>query len=93
MGNSGVLTPRDAAAVGPRPFMTQLPLGQRNSTYLGSVTPEGRRFVTPGELEGLFARAGLEPEETVGIVYRPFADEFELSRNDSVNYAAPARKP
>jgi 2-polyprenyl-6-hydroxyphenyl methylase/3-demethylubiquinone-9 3-methyltransferase len=44
------------------------------------------RFVTPGELETAFAKAGLRTSETAGVVYRPLADCWQLSADTDVNY-------
>lgn len=76
--------------------VASLALAKIAAEYVLGWVPRGthdwRQFVTPGELEGMFVRAGLDPAPPVGIVYRPWLDTFELGRDDSVNYAASARK-
>ena len=48
--------------------------------------PWWNRFVTPGELDTAFAKAGLRASETTGVVYRPLADCWQLSADTDVNY-------
>jgi 2-polyprenyl-6-hydroxyphenyl methylase/3-demethylubiquinone-9 3-methyltransferase len=50
------------------------------------------RFVTPQELAGHCAAAGLAPGNVRGLVYNPFADGWALAADTDVNYFAAAVK-
>lgn len=61
--------------------------------WLPRGTHDWRKFVKPSELHHLCTQAGLEPLETMGLVYRPLRKEFELDpHNLRINYFLVARK-
>lgn len=51
------------------------------------------RFVTPDELAGFMAGAGLKQIVFEGLVYDPIADRWSLSPDTDVNYFALAARP
>jgi 2-polyprenyl-6-hydroxyphenyl methylase/3-demethylubiquinone-9 3-methyltransferase len=61
--------------------------------WLPRGTHQWDRFVTPGELAGHLAAAGLSPPEVMGFVYDPLRDVWSLSPNTDVNYLAASAKP
>jgi 2-polyprenyl-6-hydroxyphenyl methylase/3-demethylubiquinone-9 3-methyltransferase len=64
--------------------------------YLLGWLPRGthrfEKFVTPTELEAAIARCGLRVTDWRGVVYRPFADAWQTSRDMDVNYMLAARR-
>ena len=65
-------------------------LGEYVLRFVPAGTHDWRRFVTPGELEGLLYTAGFRVTGQSGIVYRPVQDRFELADDLAVNYALSA---
>ncbi|GMG82905.1 bifunctional 3-demethylubiquinone 3-O-methyltransferase/2-octaprenyl-6-hydroxy phenol methylase [Paralimibaculum aggregatum] len=62
--------------------------------WLPKGTHDWRKFITPSELEGLLAAAGLQPVDATGFVFNPIAWSWRLSGRDlSVNYVTTALKP
>lgn len=61
--------------------------------WLPQGTHQWDRFITPDELSGYMTAAGLMPPRFSGIVYHPLADEWRLSSDSDVNYAAAAPRP
>ena len=53
-------------------------------------THQWDRFVRPDELRIALLGAGLEPTDTRGLIYDPFADEWRLGPDTDVNYFATA---
>ena len=53
-------------------------------------THQWDRFVRPDELHSALRGAGLEPTDTTGLIYDPFADEWRLGPDTDVNYFATA---
>lgn len=73
-----------AAIIGAEWIMRWLPKG----------THEWNRFITPAELSGMMASAGLDPIDARGMVFNPITWGWKLSDRDmSVNYAITARRP
>jgi len=71
------------AIVGAEQVMRWLPRG----------THDWARFITPAELDGMLARAGLEPVDAKGFVFNPLAWHWRISERDlSVNYVTTAVK-
>jgi len=69
------------AVVGAEQIMRWLPRG----------THDWAKFVTPGELQAMLERAGLEPVDAKGMVFNPLAWEWRISERDlSVNYVTTA---
>lgn len=60
--------------------------------WLPKGTHDWRRFLQPKEISTPLHRYGLETQETVGVVYSPFSDEWRLSDNTSANYLLTAEK-
>lgn len=61
--------------------------------WLPAGTHDWKKFVKPSELFALCEDAGLEPIETMGLVYRPLKQDFVLDEHDlKVNYFLVARK-
>ncbi|MGV1015381.1 MAG: bifunctional 2-polyprenyl-6-hydroxyphenol methylase/3-demethylubiquinol 3-O-methyltransferase UbiG [Methyloceanibacter sp.] len=58
--------------------------------WLPAGTHQWERFVRPEELRLALAGAGLKLADTTGMVYDPFADEWNLSLDTDVNYLASA---
>ncbi len=62
--------------------------------WLPRGTHDWRRFVTPAELEGMLADAGLSPVDAKGFVFNPVAWDWRISPGDlAVNYVTTAVKP
>jgi 2-polyprenyl-6-hydroxyphenyl methylase/3-demethylubiquinone-9 3-methyltransferase len=61
--------------------------------WLPRGTHQWERFVTPDELAGHIAAAGLAPPRFQGFVYSPLRDDWSLSSDTDVNYLASAAKP
>ncbi len=68
------------AIVGAEYILRWLPVG----------THQWERFVTPGELRSSLRGAQLKLNDTTGMIYDPFADEWRLGRDTDVNYFATA---
>jgi 2-polyprenyl-6-hydroxyphenyl methylase/3-demethylubiquinone-9 3-methyltransferase len=54
--------------------------------WLPRGTHQWDKFVTPDELAAAMAGGGLAIGETTGVVYNPFADRWQISRDTDVNY-------
>lgn len=62
--------------------------------WLPRGTHDWRRFVTPEELAGWCAQAGLDVVDRCGMAYAPLSDLWRLDRRDlSANYLLTAVKP
>jgi 2-polyprenyl-6-hydroxyphenyl methylase/3-demethylubiquinone-9 3-methyltransferase len=62
--------------------------------WLPKGTHEWQKFITPDELFGLIANAGLTPVDRKGFVFNPIAWTWSLSDRDlSVNYVTASTKP
>jgi 2-polyprenyl-6-hydroxyphenyl methylase / 3-demethylubiquinone-9 3-methyltransferase len=61
--------------------------------WLPRGTHRWDRFVTPNELEIVMTEGGLCLCGETGVIYRPFADRWELSSDMDVNYMLTAEKP
>ena len=70
------------AKVGAEYVLRWLPVGTHN----------WNKFVRPSELAGGLAPHGFKIRDLRGMSYRPFADEWQLSRDLSVNYLAYATR-
>lgn len=61
--------------------------------WLPRGTHQWDRFITPDELDGHIAAAGLKPDRREGVVYDPLRDRWTRSATDTeVNYMASARR-
>lgn len=60
--------------------------------WLPAGTHDWEKFVTPDEMDGSFAAAGLEPVSRAGMTFNPLAGEWKLSDDCDVNYLTSARK-
>ncbi|AHB47649.1 3-demethylubiquinone-9 3-methyltransferase [Hyphomicrobium nitrativorans NL23] len=61
--------------------------------WLPRGTHQWDRFVTPDELAGHLAAAGLSAPRFRGMAYSPFRDDWSLTDDIDVNYLAAAAKP
>lgn len=61
--------------------------------WLPRGTHQWERFVTPEELTGYTAAAGLVAPQVEGMVYNPLKDAWSRGRDSDVNYLAVAVKP
>jgi 2-polyprenyl-6-hydroxyphenyl methylase/3-demethylubiquinone-9 3-methyltransferase len=62
--------------------------------WLPRGTHDWRRFLTPEELAGMAAAAGLSVVDRTGMTYAPLSDRWSLDRDDlSANYLLTAVKP
>lgn len=61
--------------------------------WLPAGTHQWDRFVTPDEMTGYCAAAGLQPPAFEGLVYSPFSDHWSLGADTDVNYMAVSAKP
>ncbi|MGD9785316.1 MAG: bifunctional 2-polyprenyl-6-hydroxyphenol methylase/3-demethylubiquinol 3-O-methyltransferase UbiG [Hyphomicrobiaceae bacterium] len=61
--------------------------------WLPRGTHDWNRFVTPQELEGFVAAAGLETLRHEGLVYDPLTDAWSRRPDTAVNYITATRKP
>jgi 2-polyprenyl-6-hydroxyphenyl methylase/3-demethylubiquinone-9 3-methyltransferase len=71
------------AIVGAEYVLRWLPVG----------THQWNRFVTPDELAGHVAAAGLGDFACAGLVYNPLADAWSIAGDTDVNYMARAARP
>ena len=60
--------------------------------WLPVGTHQWERFITPDELTGHLAAAGLGPPRLKGLVYSPLAQAWSLAADCDVNYLAAAAK-
>lgn len=64
--------------------------------YVLRLLPRGThdyaRFLKPSELAAFGRRAGLEPDDLVGMTYNPLAKTYRLEADTSVNYIATFRR-
>jgi len=60
--------------------------------WVPAGTHQWEKFVTPAELEGAIASAGLRPLERTGVVYNPLACRWSTARDMDVNYMLSARR-
>jgi 2-polyprenyl-6-hydroxyphenyl methylase/3-demethylubiquinone-9 3-methyltransferase len=56
--------------------------------WLPRGTHQWENFITPTELDGYLAAAGLHPIETTGVIYNPLTGAWRRSRDTDVNYIA-----
>jgi 2-polyprenyl-6-hydroxyphenyl methylase / 3-demethylubiquinone-9 3-methyltransferase len=70
------------AIVGAEYVLRWLPVG----------THQWERFISPEELSSFLRSAGIEAPAFAGLVYDPFAGNWSLSPDTSVNYMAAATK-
>lgn len=56
--------------------------------WLKPGTHDWRKFVRPAEIARAWRRHGVAVTATTGVRYRPFEDDWSLSRDLSVNYMA-----
>ena len=70
------------AIVGAEFILRWLPIG----------THQWDRFVRPDELRAALEGAGLNLNDTTGLIYDPFADEWRLGSDTDVNYFATAMR-
>ncbi len=61
--------------------------------WLPRGTHSWDKFVTPEEVEGPLAAAGLSVVERTGVVYSPLLGEWRRARDLDVNYMLAAEKP
>lgn len=61
--------------------------------WLPRGTHQWERFVTPDELAGHIAAAGLAAPRVMGMAFSPLRDEWSLAPETDVNYLAAATKP
>ena len=61
--------------------------------WLPRGTHDYAKLVRPKELERAFTANGLTPREPVGVTYQPLKDEWQLSRDTSVNYMIMGVRP
>lgn len=77
-----------------RSFALAIIGAERVLRWLPPGTHDWRRFITPAELEGMLARAGLETVDAKGFVFDPLAWAWRVSARDlAVNYVTTAVKP
>jgi 2-polyprenyl-6-hydroxyphenyl methylase / 3-demethylubiquinone-9 3-methyltransferase len=60
--------------------------------WLPKNTHDYAKFIRPAELCAWLRQAHLTPEEVRGLSYRPMSQQFELSRDVSINYLCYARR-
>jgi len=60
--------------------------------WLPRGTHQWDKFVTPNELEIAMVQAGLRVSGETGVIYNPFADQWQLSSDLDVNYMLTAQK-
>ena len=65
--------------------------------YVLNMLPKGthtyERMIRPNELARYCREAGLEMQQTRGMVYNPLTRRYWLSADTSVNYLLATRKP
>ena len=64
--------------------------------YVLRLLPRGThdyaRFLRPSELASFARRAGLDPDDLIGMTYNPLAKTYRLEPDTSVNYIATFRR-
>ena len=64
--------------------------------YILNLLPKGthdyEKFIKPSELAKWIREAGLNSEETIGLSYNPFTDNYWLGKDIQVNYMVHAKK-
>jgi 2-polyprenyl-6-hydroxyphenyl methylase/3-demethylubiquinone-9 3-methyltransferase len=64
--------------------------------YVLQLLPRGThdyaRFLKPSELAAFARRAGLEPDDLIGMTYHPLDKTYRLEADPSVNYIATFRR-
>lgn len=74
-----------------RAFALAVVGAERVLRWLPPGTHDWSKFITPAELEGMLARAGLETVDAKGFVFNPLAWEWRISERDlAVNYVTTA---
>lgn len=74
-----------------RSFLLAIVGAERILRWVPRNTHSWDKFLRPDELRGTLRKAGLQPVDTAGIVYRPIHHDWRLSETDvSVNYAMSA---
>ena len=77
----------------PKSFMMAIVGAEVIMRWLPRGTHDWQKFITPDELFGLIARAGLDPVDRKGFVFNPVAWSWSLSERDlSVNYVTASIK-
>ncbi|MEM6421983.1 MAG: bifunctional 2-polyprenyl-6-hydroxyphenol methylase/3-demethylubiquinol 3-O-methyltransferase UbiG [Pseudomonadota bacterium] len=77
-----------------RAWATAILGAERIMGWLPRGTHDWNRFVTPEELSGMLAAAGMESVDTRGMVFSPLEGRWRLSDTDTaVNYITAARVP
>ncbi len=61
--------------------------------WLPRGTHDWAKFVTPGELEGALAQAGLTTATRTGVMFNPLNGRWSLTPDRDVNYMVAATKP
>lgn len=61
--------------------------------WLPKGTHDWNKFLSPQELTGMLAKAGLTLSGQTGVSYNPLLDRWRLSRDLDVNYMLTATKP
>ncbi len=60
--------------------------------WVPAGTHQWEKFITPGELRGTVADAGLKVSAETGIVFNPLSRRWRVSRDMAVNYMIAARR-
>jgi 2-polyprenyl-6-hydroxyphenyl methylase/3-demethylubiquinone-9 3-methyltransferase len=78
----------------PKSYVVAIIGAEQIMRWLPKGTHDWAKFITPDELQGMLAQAGLKPVDAKGFVFNPVRWEWRISERDlSVNYVTTAVKP
>jgi len=78
----------------PKSFMMAIIGAEHIMRWLPKGTHDWSKFITPDELYGMLAKAGLDPVDRQGMVFNPVTWSWSLSARDlSVNYVTSSLRP
>jgi 2-polyprenyl-6-hydroxyphenyl methylase/3-demethylubiquinone-9 3-methyltransferase len=77
----------------PKSWLVAIVGAEQVMRWLPRGTHDWAKFITPGELQGMLERAGLDFVDAKGFVFNPLRWEWRISERDlSVNYVTTAVK-
>lgn len=78
----------------PKSYMMAIVGAEHVMRWLPKGTHEWSKFITPDELCGMLATAGMDAVDRTGFVFNPISWNWSLSDRDlSVNYVTASRRP
>jgi len=77
----------------PKSFMFAIVGAEYVLKLLPAGTHEYRKFIRPSELDEWARHAGLELQDSIGMLYNPLTKDYSLGPNVDVNYLMYFRRP